>query len=484
MNPTKEIRRLPAIWLTMAALAVILLIVFGRAPEPGGTSDDRLYGIAEQLKCLQCVGESTAASQSPLAQKFRDEIRIQMVEGSSDAEILDFFSARYGDEVLLTPSATGASALIWMIPLLVVTGGAVVLVFAFRRWGRVAPVGDDVGGESSSPDQGGSAQGQARVVEAEGGESPSRTARPSSRKPPEWARPVVLGSAAVFVLILGGLLWRASNDRAGGNITGDAFVSADLRECRAAMSDMENARECYSSVLVDDPDNVEALAYRGWMSSRLGDPESATADLERAISLDPEYVDALVFSAVVAVDNGDFEAAGTYLSDFYAADPPEEMTSIVTSQQLQEKILFGTMEESARACWQDAAQDSGVGSMDQEFLDQLGRCADERLQTAPTSRDLRLAKAISLLGSEDGRSSEAVVLADSLLAEDPEDVDALSVSTVALVISGEPEEASLRLAEVVSGPRSVLAVVLGDAEQLNELIDSALRTSVPNPDGG
>ncbi len=484
MNPSKEIRRRPAIWLVMAAIAVVLLIVFGRGPEPGGTSDDRLYGIAEQLKCLQCVGESTAASQSPLAQKFRDEIRVQMAEGSSDSEILDFFSARYGDEVLLTPSATGASALIWIIPLLLVAGGAVVLLFAFRRWSRVVPAGEDVGQESSTSDEEGSGQGQAPVVETDGGESPSDAAVPPGRKPPAWTRPVVIGSAIVFVLILGGLLWRASNDRGGGNITGDAFVSGDLRECRAAMSDLESARECYSSVLVDDPDNVEALAYRGWMSSRLGDPESAAADLARAVSLDPEYVDALVFSAVVAANSGDFEAAGTHLSDFYAADPPQEMTSIVASEQLQEKILFGTMEESARACWQEAAQDGGVESLDQEFLDQLGRCADEQLQATPTSRDLRLAKAISLLGSEDGHPAEAVALADTLLAEDPEDVDALSVSTVALVASGEPDEAEVRLAQVVSGPRSALAVVLGDADQLSELVKSALRTPVPNPDGG
>ncbi len=43
-------------------------IVVGAGTPPGtGVSDERLFAIAGRLKCLQCVGESVAASQSPMA---------------------------------------------------------------------------------------------------------------------------------------------------------------------------------------------------------------------------------------------------------------------------------------------------------------------------------------------------------------------------------------------------------------------------------
>ena len=87
-----------------------------------------------QLKCLQCVGESVAGSQAPLAVQFRDEIRSQMRAGKTDDEILNYFADRYGQDVLLNPPTTGFGAAVWILPVVVVAGALVGLWLTFRRW--------------------------------------------------------------------------------------------------------------------------------------------------------------------------------------------------------------------------------------------------------------------------------------------------------------------------------------------------------------
>ncbi len=121
-------------WGLMGVIVVVAVVIGAGSPPKTGASDERLFSIAGRLKCLQCVGESVAASQAPLAVQFRDEIRTQMRSGRSDDEILNFFADRYGQEVLLTPPASGIGGLVWVLPVVAVAAAVLGLVLAFRRW--------------------------------------------------------------------------------------------------------------------------------------------------------------------------------------------------------------------------------------------------------------------------------------------------------------------------------------------------------------
>jgi cytochrome c-type biogenesis protein CcmH len=124
-------------WWAWGVMALVVALTVGsaaRTPPTDGVSEERVYALAVQLKCLQCVGESVAASQAQFAVKFRDEIRAQMRRGSTDDEILNFFAARYGQEVLLRPPSTGLAGLIWIIPVVAAAAAAIGLVLVFRRW--------------------------------------------------------------------------------------------------------------------------------------------------------------------------------------------------------------------------------------------------------------------------------------------------------------------------------------------------------------
>jgi cytochrome c-type biogenesis protein CcmH len=120
-------------WALMGVICVAAIVPFASTTPTEGQSDERLFAIASQLKCQQCIGESVADSQSPSAVQFREEIAKQMAQGSTDDEILNFFADRYEQEILLTPPSSGVGSLVWVLPVVAVAVGLVLLAAAFRR---------------------------------------------------------------------------------------------------------------------------------------------------------------------------------------------------------------------------------------------------------------------------------------------------------------------------------------------------------------
>ncbi len=137
----------PLAWLVILVGVVTLLAVGARRTPDTGLSEDRLFTLGEQMKCLACAGESVANSQAPLAVEMRGQIRTQMRAGHSDDEILTYFADRYGPRVLLNPSSTGLASLVWIIPVVVSTTAAAGLVLFITRsrgrWGPMPSVSDE-----------------------------------------------------------------------------------------------------------------------------------------------------------------------------------------------------------------------------------------------------------------------------------------------------------------------------------------------------
>lgn len=117
----------------MAVVAIALIISSAGSPPTEGVSQNRLFNIASQLKCVECVGESVASSSAPVAVQFRQEITEQMAKGKTNDEILNFFASRY-DDILLKPPAGGIGALVWVIPVVALFVAVLLLGAAFRNW--------------------------------------------------------------------------------------------------------------------------------------------------------------------------------------------------------------------------------------------------------------------------------------------------------------------------------------------------------------
>jgi len=123
---------------TIFALFVIyVLFVLSSDVLHAATSpdlEDRTREIASELRCVVCQNLSVADSPSEMAQQMRAIVREQLQAGKSPEEIKEFFVSKYGDWVLLKPKTTGFSALLWILPYVVLVAGVIAALWFIRRW--------------------------------------------------------------------------------------------------------------------------------------------------------------------------------------------------------------------------------------------------------------------------------------------------------------------------------------------------------------
>jgi cytochrome c-type biogenesis protein CcmH len=108
----------------------------------------RYETINRELRCLVCQNQTIADSNATLAQDLRREVREMIAAGKTDAEIREFMIQRYGDFVLYRPRMTAQNFLLWAAPVLLLLGGAVVLVRVVRRKAqesKLEPEGPEAG---------------------------------------------------------------------------------------------------------------------------------------------------------------------------------------------------------------------------------------------------------------------------------------------------------------------------------------------------
>jgi cytochrome c-type biogenesis protein CcmH len=109
-----------------------------RAVEPGEMLKEpvleaRARKLSQELRCVVCQNQSIDDSNAPLAHDLRVIVRERLTAGDSDAQVLAFVEARYGEFVLLRPRLKPQTVLLWLAPLLMLAGIAVFLVRARSR---------------------------------------------------------------------------------------------------------------------------------------------------------------------------------------------------------------------------------------------------------------------------------------------------------------------------------------------------------------
>jgi cytochrome c-type biogenesis protein CcmH len=100
-------------------------------PDPA--LETRARDLSRELRCMVCQNQSIDDSDAPLARDLRLLVRERLRAGDSDTQIRDFLVARYGDFVLLKPRFTARTALLWLLPFVVLAAGAAVLLALRRR---------------------------------------------------------------------------------------------------------------------------------------------------------------------------------------------------------------------------------------------------------------------------------------------------------------------------------------------------------------
>jgi cytochrome c-type biogenesis protein CcmH len=137
-------RRAPWGALLLALITLSSFAAYAVLPDemlPDRTLESRARALSRSLRCMVCQNQSIDDSEAPLARDLRILVRERLKQGDSDAQVLDYLTARYGEFVLLKPPLAWHTALLWFTPLGLLVVGAIGLGIAVhRRRGAVEPL--------------------------------------------------------------------------------------------------------------------------------------------------------------------------------------------------------------------------------------------------------------------------------------------------------------------------------------------------------
>ena len=307
---------------TDLALAVLVLAVTGaiawsvlRAPAP--SLDARTRELESRIRCPVCQGLSIADSPALLARQMRTVVREQLASGATDSAVLSYFTARYGQWILLEPSTDGPGTLLWLAPAaLLLAGGALVALRAARP---ATPAAGPAAGAGTEPN---------RVPLR----SRARLSRPligvalalvvvvpvalaaGPRMPGTQITGQAPPSGAPTIADLEALVRAAPRDVGAVVALGDAYMGADR---------VADAATAYRRALVIEPRNVESLVQLGLILLISNRPDAAGPLFDGALAVAPDNPDALLYRALARARSDGLvtEAARADLERFLAVAP-------------------------------------------------------------------------------------------------------------------------------------------------------------------
>jgi cytochrome c-type biogenesis protein CcmH/NrfF len=134
----------------LAALLAAAIMLALPAGALAVTIRASLTDIEADVMCVVCH-EPLAVAQSPQADSERAYILMLIHRGESKARIERQLVAQYGPSVLGKPPAHGFSALLYILPPVLVAIGVAILAFTLPRWRRRAATSAAAAGPASSP---------------------------------------------------------------------------------------------------------------------------------------------------------------------------------------------------------------------------------------------------------------------------------------------------------------------------------------------
>jgi len=140
-NPFSAHILLAALWLGLSISPPALAV----QPDEIMTDpakESRARELSRELRCMVCQNQSIDDSEAPLARDLRLLVRERIAAGDSDAQVMDFLVARYGEFVLLKPRVNSHTLLLWLLPPFALAGGGLALWAYNRRRATTAAEAD------------------------------------------------------------------------------------------------------------------------------------------------------------------------------------------------------------------------------------------------------------------------------------------------------------------------------------------------------
>ncbi|MCR9191648.1 MAG: cytochrome c-type biogenesis protein CcmH [Gammaproteobacteria bacterium] len=109
----------------MRAAVIVALLLLGIAPVSFANSrypfenavqQAQFQALLHDLRCPVCQNQDLADSNADLAADLREEVYQRVIQHQSDADIIDFLTARYGDFIIFKPSVSWTTSILWFGP--------------------------------------------------------------------------------------------------------------------------------------------------------------------------------------------------------------------------------------------------------------------------------------------------------------------------------------------------------------------------------
>ncbi len=132
----------------LALTIVAAMATSAHAVQPDEIMSDaakeaRARDLSRELRCMVCQNQSIDDSEAPLARDLRLIVRERIAAGDSDAQVIDFLVARYGEFVLLKPRLNSHTWLLWFLTPMALGAGGIALWAHGRRRARSGGEQDD-----------------------------------------------------------------------------------------------------------------------------------------------------------------------------------------------------------------------------------------------------------------------------------------------------------------------------------------------------
>ncbi len=286
-----------AVGVVVAILAILLASLVISQPA----NDDRVQQIGASIKCPVCQGESIADSPASMAVDMMGLVEQRVDEGATNEEIIDELMGSFTGAVLLDPPVSGATLLLWIVPLLALILGVVAIA-----WWKTHPP-EESGGDVPTPEH----RSNRRLV---GGL-------------------IVIGGLAIIIGVATLLIQDGTGATSGAAETGAEILAGNL-------DDVSN--ETMEAVIAANLDNAEIDGMRLALAERyfeLGDYRSGfphfLAVAQSPIATDDQATIALVRLGWMAYDgNGEVDTATELLDQALEISPDSPVALYVKGQVL------------------------------------------------------------------------------------------------------------------------------------------------------
>lgn len=318
--------------------------------------DERVQRVTTELRCPVCQNQTIADSHAELAMQLRNEVRQQLSQGATEAQVRDFMVERYGDFVLYRPPVNLQTGLLWGGPAILLLIALGVLGLHIRHRQRDLALSPDQPWADPEP-QPDPTPPAASVV------------RPADPAPATAAINATDDTNRIHVALTGLLvIWLTAtglyalfgnpavlNDSAAPATSAVSVAPAAqpedpavwLQKARtlAEQGDFAAAVSAYQkrlSLAAPDADLLTdyavALGLAANPPSLSGPPEAALA---QALELNPRHVQALALSARAAQERNDYARTLALWQRLLAVLPPDDPMRAEIEAQLARSQLGG-----------------------------------------------------------------------------------------------------------------------------------------------